>query len=173
MALHLDELSKLHIICVTIHQLNQEIGHFSIYKDTVIAGVKSESEVSQSCQTLWDPMDCSLPGSSIHGLFQARVLEWVAISFSRGSSQLRDWTWVSRIACRPFTVWATREIGHFSIYKDPVMGLLGYESSKVHKQASPHLVHVIGTCMGCYPTMVNDIGGVCIGVCDENPFSSA
>ena len=88
MALHLDEISKLHIICVTIHQLHQEIGHFSIYKD-------------------------------------------------------------------------------------PVMGLLGYESSKVHKQASPHLVHVIGTCMGCYPTMVNDIGGVCIGVCDENPFSSA
>ena len=44
--------------------------------------VKSESEVTQSCPTLCDPMDCSLPGSSIHGIFQARVLEWVAISFS-------------------------------------------------------------------------------------------
>ena len=44
--------------------------------------VKSESEVSQSCPTLHDPMDCSLPGSSIHGIFQARVLEWVAIAFS-------------------------------------------------------------------------------------------
>ena len=44
--------------------------------------VKSESEVAQSCLTLRDPMDCSLPGSSIHGIFQARVLEWVAISFS-------------------------------------------------------------------------------------------
>ena len=44
--------------------------------------VKSESEVSQSCLTLSDPMDCSLPGSSIHGIFQARVLEWVAIAFS-------------------------------------------------------------------------------------------
>ena len=44
--------------------------------------VKSESEVAQSCLTLSDPMDCSLPGSSIHGIFQARVLEWVAISFS-------------------------------------------------------------------------------------------
>ena len=45
--------------------------------------VKSESEVTQSCLTLSDPMDCSLPGSSIQGIFQARVLEWVAIAFSR------------------------------------------------------------------------------------------
>ena len=44
--------------------------------------VKSESEVAQSCPTLHDPMDCSLPGSSVHGIFQARVLEWVAIAFS-------------------------------------------------------------------------------------------
>ena len=47
---------------------------------------KSESEVAQSCPTLFDPMDCSLSGSSVHGIFQARVLEWIAISFSRGSS---------------------------------------------------------------------------------------
>ena len=45
--------------------------------------VKSESEVAQSCPTLHDPMDCSAPGSSVHGIFQARVLEWVAIAFSR------------------------------------------------------------------------------------------
>ena len=45
--------------------------------------MKSESEVAQSCPTLSDPMDCSLPGSSIHGIFQARVLEWVAIAFSK------------------------------------------------------------------------------------------
>ena len=44
--------------------------------------VKSESEVAQSCRTLRDLMDCSLPGSSIHGIFQARVLEWGAIAFS-------------------------------------------------------------------------------------------
>ena len=43
---------------------------------------KSENEVAQSCPTLHDPMDCSLPGSSVHGIFQARVLEWVAIAFS-------------------------------------------------------------------------------------------
>ena len=45
--------------------------------------VKSESEVAQSCTTLSDPMDCSLPGSSVHGIFQARVLEWDAIAFSK------------------------------------------------------------------------------------------
>ena len=54
-------------------------------------------------------MDCSLSGSSIPGIFQARVLEWVAISFSRGSSQPGDWTQVSHIVGRRFTVWATRE----------------------------------------------------------------
>ena len=54
--------------------------------------------------TLWDPMDCSLSGSSIHGIFQARVLEWVATSFSRGSSRLRDWTEVSHIAGGRFTL---------------------------------------------------------------------
>ena len=43
--------------------------------------------VAQSCPTLWGPMDCSPPGSSVHGILQARILEWVAISFSRGSSQ--------------------------------------------------------------------------------------
>ena len=58
------------------------------------------SEAAQSCPTLCDPMDCSIPGSSVHGIFQARVLEWVAISFSRGSSRPRDRTRVSCIAGR-------------------------------------------------------------------------
>ena len=71
--------------------------------------IESESEVTQSCLTLFDPMDCSLPGSSVHGIFQARVLEWVVIFFSKESSWPKDWTWVSCIAGRSFTVWATRE----------------------------------------------------------------
>ena len=54
-------------------------------------------------------MDYSSPGSSDHGMFQARILEWVAISLSRGSSRPRDWTQVSCIAGRLFTDWATRE----------------------------------------------------------------
>ena len=63
----------------------------------------------KSCLTLWDPMDCSLPGSSVHEILQARILEWVAISFSRGSSQPRDQTRVSCIGGRRFNLWATRE----------------------------------------------------------------
>ena len=67
------------------------------------------SEVAQSCPTLYDPMNCSPPGSSVHGIFQAWILEWVAISFSRGSSWPRDWTQVSCIVGRHFTVQVTRE----------------------------------------------------------------
>ena len=63
---------------------------------------ESESEVAQSVR-LCNPMDCSLPCSSIHEIFQARVLEWVAISSSRGSSQPRSQTQVSCIAGRLFT----------------------------------------------------------------------
>ena len=60
--------------------------------------------VAQACPALCDPVDCSLPGSSVHGILQARVLEWVAISFSRGPSQARDRAWVSLIAGRLFSV---------------------------------------------------------------------
>ena len=67
--------------------------------------VKSESEATQLCPTL-----CSLPGSWVHGIFQARVLEWVAISFSRGSSRIRSRTRISHIAGRRFTIWATGEV---------------------------------------------------------------
>ena len=73
------------------------------------------SEVAQSCPTLCNPMDCSLPGSSLHGILQARVLEWVAISFSRGSSWPRDWTQVSRIPGKRFNLWATREAHQYII----------------------------------------------------------
>ena len=65
---------------------------------------KSESEVTQSRPTLCDPIHYSLPRSSVHGIFQARVLEWVAIAFSRGSSQPRDQTWVSRMVDRRLTI---------------------------------------------------------------------
>ena len=68
-----------------------------------------ESEVAQLCPTLCDPMDCSPPGSSVHGILQARILEWVTISFCRGSSRPRDRTRVSGIGGRRFNLWATRE----------------------------------------------------------------
>ena len=66
--------------------------------------------VVQSCPTLCDPMDCSLLGSSVHGILQTRILEWVAIPFSRVSSQPRDRTQVSHVAGRLFTIWATSRI---------------------------------------------------------------
>ena len=65
--------------------------------------------VTQSCPTLCDPMDCSPPGSSVHGILYAKILEWVVMPSSRGSSQLRDRTQVSHIAGEFFTDWATTE----------------------------------------------------------------
>ena len=77
------------------------------------------NEVTQSCLTLCDPMDCSLPGSSVHGILQARVLEWGATFFSRGSSRPRDETQVSR---RRFNLRATRWTGiclpQFLVWED-------------------------------------------------------
>ena len=66
-------------------------------------------KVAQSCPTFCDPMDYSPPGFSVHGILQARILEWVAMPFSRGSSQPKDRTQVSCIAGGIFTVWVTRE----------------------------------------------------------------
>ena len=74
----------------------QEIGPSSLLEIGVLA-------------TLCNPMDRSPPGSSVHRILQARILEWGAISFSRGSSQPRHWTQVSCIAGRFLTIWATRE----------------------------------------------------------------
>ena len=68
------------------------------------------SEVTQSCLTLCDPVDCNPPGSSVHGILQARILEWVAISFSRGSSRPGDQTQVSCTAGRRVKLWATRDL---------------------------------------------------------------
>ena len=62
-------------------------------------------KVAQLCLTLCDPIDCSPPGSFVHGILQARILEWVAVPSSKGSSQLRDWTQVSCIAGRFITIW--------------------------------------------------------------------
>ena len=82
---------------------------------------------SDSC----DPMDCSLPGLSLHGISQARILEWVAISFSRGSSRPRNWTRVSRSVGRRFTVWASRGATRRDIKEqlDLPSGRAGYRAS--------------------------------------------
>ena len=75
------------------------------WMNVVVLGTQSPSHVQLFC----DPMDCSLPGSSVHGISQARILEWVTISSSRGSSWPRDGTQVSCIGRRILYHWATRE----------------------------------------------------------------
>ena len=103
--------------------------------------VEDKSKVAQSCPTLYDPVDCSLPSPSVHGIPQARILEWVAISFSRGSSRPRDWTWVSHIAGRRFTLWTTREAKKKTKRKKPIMGNKWFSSvqslSRVRLFATP------------------------------------
>ena len=69
----------------------------------------THTHITQSSPTPGDPVDCSPPGSSVHGILQARILKWVTISFSRGSPRPRDRTRVSHIGGRHFNLWATRE----------------------------------------------------------------
>ena len=87
---------------------------------------KKESEVAQLWPTLWDPMDCSLSGSSVHGILQVRILEWVAISSSRGSSEPRDRTRVSCIAGGRFIV---------CHQGSPIITILRYTQSILHNKA--------------------------------------
>ena len=89
---------------------------------TIIHTLKVKVTSLSHVQFFCDPMDCSLPGSSVHGIFQAKVLEWLAISFSRGSCRPRDRTLLSLIAGRCFTIWATRETcSHFDIKQTRVV----------------------------------------------------
>ena len=89
-------------------------------------------KVSQLCLTLCDSMDCSLPGSSLDGILQAKILEWVAMPTSRGTSQLRDWSQIFRTAGRFFTIWATREAHGWWI------GSVQFSRSVVSDSLRPH-----------------------------------
>ena len=93
--------------------------------------------------TLCNPMDCSLPGSSVHGILQARVLQWVAISFSRGSSQLKVRTWVSHIPGRCFNLRATREAHNLeSHYKaDMYLFRVQFNATYIYSVSTIHMVH--------------------------------
>ena len=92
-------------------------------------GGRKGSLKTQPCPTLCNPMDCSPQGSSVNGILQARILEWVAIPFSRGSSQLGDQTQVSCIAGRFFIIWTTREapIWKGTLYSGDVGSFIGLE----------------------------------------------
>ena len=99
--------------------------------------------VTQSCLTFCDPMDYILSGSSVHGILQARILEWVVIPFSRGSSRPRDQTQVST-AGRFFTGWASREVQQLDIAKFPSIEIvqIWIFSSNIRKCVLPYFVVV-------------------------------
>ena len=106
-------------MCVCVHVCM----HMCVYKHRVISWEKVKVLVTQLCLTLWYATDCSLTCSFVHGILQARILEWVAISFSKGSSRPRDQIQVSHIVGRFFTIWATREAQSQALmfcYKAPV-----------------------------------------------------
>ena len=108
---------------------------------------KVKTEVTQSCPTLCNPMDCSLPGSSLHGILQARVLEWVDISFSRGSSRSKDQTQVSHIPGRHFNLWATREAGTSTLPSSDSLGLHIYHSLCHGCSLPGYSFTMIGSCV--------------------------
>ena len=86
--------------------------------------LKTESEAAQRCPALCDPMDCSPLGSSVHGILQVRILDWVAIPFSTGSSQPRHWTSISCTGGKLFTFWATREYIYIFFFR--FFSIIGY-----------------------------------------------
>ena len=96
--------------------------------------------VTQSCLSLYHPMDCSPPESSVLGILQARILEWISILFSRGSSWPRDQTKVSCIAGRFFTVWAM----HLSLPHRISYNLYFSTIERSHQESPNHRVHFPG-----------------------------
>ena len=111
--------------------------------------VESKLLVTWSCLTLCDPMDYSSPAPSVHGILQTRILEWVAIPFSR-SSQLRDCTGVFCIAGKFFTFWATREAPDLcltSLFLEASQVLLLWMQTAKHSSVSK-------TCAFCHPKKI-------------------
>ena len=107
---------QLPLLCLTNHQPRRENAGW-IYTN-------QDQPLNESCPTLCDPTDCI-----VHGILQARILEWVAFPFSRGSSQPRDRTQVSRIAAWFFTSWATRE-AQLVILSHPIWGSFNKHTPK-------------------------------------------
>ena len=103
--------------------------------------------VTQSCLALCNPMNSKLPGSSVHGILQARILEWGVISSSRGSSRPRGQTLVSCIAGRFFTIWATRDESYILLLK--------FEALEVHMHHFCHF-HSLN-CKGRYDVMPDNL----------------
>ena len=110
-------LNDFHVLISSAHTL------FGVLSASVICSVKVKLLVTLSYRTLGDCMGCSLPGSSVHGILQARILDWVAIPSSRGSSWPTDWTQVSCSAVRFFTIWAIRKAHHLPMSFSKIFAL--------------------------------------------------
>ena len=102
---------------------------------------KPLQQVTQSCPTLCNPMGCSPPGSPVHGILQAWILEWVAIPFSKSSSQPKDWTQDSCIAGGFLTAWTTREAPptprHYPLQVKVLLALVLNATTTLHSSGSP------------------------------------
>ena len=103
-------------------------------RSVVLRELRVKVKVAQLCPTLCHRVDCSLPGSFVHGIPQARILEWVAISFSRGSFQPRDQTQVCLITGRFFTVWATRKTWHSPVFALSSLSFLPFLRPRVSSE---------------------------------------
>ena len=141
----------------------QHLGYFWPLGPSLSSWKEKESEVAQSCPTLCDPMDCNPPGSSVHGILQARILEWGAISLSRSSSLPRDWARVSCMAGRRFTVWATSE-GPVSSWlpcrKDAVSGSPSPRPAPWSLPAPASGPHLLGSMCSAPTVSVLPLGGI-------------
>ena len=126
--LSLDLLSCFYLWVCSFHQIWED-SNFCCFKyfsfSALSSSLKVKVLVTQSCPTLCNPMDCSPPGSCVHGILQARILEWIAIPFSSRSFQPRDWSGVSCIAGRFFTIWDIREAFSFRDSNDRKIKLAG------------------------------------------------
>ena len=121
----LQAIHKYGNTCVFYHikilnLIHNEINANSNYTSIPFFSYCLHDKLLQSCPTLCDPMDCSLPGSSVQGILQARILEWVAIASSRGSSQPKDRTSISYVSC----------IGRWVLYHECHHYLLCCQKSK-------------------------------------------
>ena len=123
----LNNLQKTDHVSPGPHLGKQKVGSPMYSKSLLNTLSEWVSEVAQSCPTLCDPVDCSPPGSSVHGILQARILEWVAISFSRGSSHPRDRTHVSELQADALTSEPSGK---------PLMNTLRVTKSKVWENGS-------------------------------------
>ena len=110
---------------------NDILNAFRVDFKRIVSNYSEWVKFAQLCLTLCNPMNCNPPGTSVHGILQARILEWVAISFSKWSSQPRDRIQVSRIAGGFFTNWATRDT-------QPPGQAIKLELSHTHKKRKMH-----------------------------------